>query len=202
MRRLAALTFPGFELLDLTGPLELLEINNDQIELLVVSETGGAVPSAQGPSLMSDRMLADGHDYDLLLVPGGRGTRREVLNQLLLDWVATASLRAEIVMSVCTGAALLARAGLLDGRRATTNKLNFNWVTKASDRVDWVRKARWVEDGKYWTSSGVSAGMDMALAVLERLQGPDVAKEAAIQAEYDRHTDPAWDPFAEIHGLV
>jgi putative intracellular protease/amidase len=110
---------------------------------------------------MADYSLADCPRIDVMLVPGGIGTRREVQTALLLDWLRQRAAQAEIVSSVCTGAALLARAGLLDGRRATSNKLSFKWVTEQGPAVEWIlRQARWVEDGKFATSSGVSAGID------------------------------------------
>ena len=105
-------------------------------------------------------------------------------------------------MTVCTGTALLAQAGLLDGRRATTNKMFFAWPEGTWPAVHWVREARWVEDGKFWTSSGVSAGIDMALAVVERIAGSQTAELLATATEYDWHRDAGWDPFAHVHGLV
>ena len=83
-------------------------------------------------------------------------------------------------MTVCSGTALLARTGLLDGRRATTNKMFFHEVAQEGPRVEWIREARWVEDGKYATSSGVSAGIDMALAVIAKLVGPQISDSLAI----------------------
>ena len=91
---------------------------------------------------------------------------------------------------------MLAKAGLLDGKRATTNKLAFDWVASQGPKVDWQRKARWVEDGKFITSSGVSAGTDMALALIARLCGIDQAREAAHWAEYVWNEDSRDDPFA------
>src|SRR5690606_13160876 len=120
---------------------------------------------------------------DLLLVPGGIGTRAEVDNDAMLEFLRTRVPQAELTMTVCTGTALLARTGLLDGRRATTNKAVFHWVAEQGPRVDWVRAARWVEDGPFVTSSGVSAGMDMALAVVARLAGPDMAEALATGTE-------------------
>ena len=105
-------------------------------------------------------------------------------------------------MSVCTGAALLARAGVLDERQATSNKAAFSWVVGQGPRVRWVKQARWVEDGKFWTSSGVSAGIDMALAVIAKLFGEKTGDELALATEYEWHRDAAWDPFARAHGLV
>ena len=152
---------------------------------------------------MADYSLADCPRIDVMLVPGGIGTRREVQTALLLDWLRQRAAQAEIVSSVCTGAALLARAGLLDGRRATSNKLSFKWVTEQGPAVEWIlRQARWVEDGKFATSSGVSAGIDMTLALIARLASAERAEQIAIRMEYEWHRDPPWDPFAKIHGLV
>ncbi|MGH7863659.1 MAG: DJ-1/PfpI family protein, partial [Candidatus Binataceae bacterium] len=136
------------------------------------------------------------------LVPGGIGTREEATNQRLLKWIADRAASAEYVMSVCTGAGLLACAGVLDGRRATTNKLVFNWVAEQGPRVKWVKEARWVEDGKFVTAAGVSAGIDMALAVIAKLSSEETASKAALYMEYDWHRDAAWDPFAKLAGLV
>ena len=106
------------------------------------------------------------------------------------------SATARWTTSVCTGAALLAKAGLLDGRSATTNKLAFDWATRQPTRVLWQRKARWVVDGSFMTSSGVSAGTDMALALVERLYGRAAAEQAAKTAEYVWNDDAGSDPFA------
>ena len=104
--------------------------------------------------------------------------------------------------SVCTGSALLASAGLLENMKATTNKEAFAWTTSYGDKVNWQREARWVEDGKFFTSSGVSAGMDMSLALIARLLGQETAEKGANWAEYEWHKDANRDPFAKIHGLV
>jgi transcriptional regulator GlxA family with amidase domain len=89
----------------------------------------------------------------------------------------------------------------LDGRRATTNKRAFVWVESQGPRVNWIKQARWVEDGKFATSSGVSAGIDMALALIARLVDAEAAERAATAMEYEWHRDSSWDPFAKIHGF-
>jgi transcriptional regulator GlxA family with amidase domain len=99
-------------------------------------------------------------------------------------------------MSVCSGSALLAKAGLLDGRRATSNKQYFQIAQSAGPKVEWIRKARWVDDGNRVTSSGVSAGIDMALHVIERLYGTKTAENMAKLTEYQWHRDADNDPFA------
>ena len=202
MRKIAALIFPQFEALDMFGPVELFGLLPEAFEIRMIAQDRTAVRCKQGPASLVDQTFEDPIDYDLVLIPGGAGTRVAVDNAALMDWMVRACARAEIVMSVCTGSALLARAGVLDGKRATTNKAAFGWVASQSAKVEWVPQARWVEDGNVFTSAGVSAGMDMSLAVVARLCGLDSARQVAVWAEYDWHEDPDWDPFAAIRGLV
>jgi transcriptional regulator GlxA family with amidase domain len=181
-KTVGVLLFEGFELLDVFGPLEAWGMHAEiagACTIVTAAEKGGAVKSAQGPRAIADYALAECPRIDVMLVPGGIGTRREVQTALLLDWLRQRAAQAEIVSSVCTGAALLARAGLLDGRRATSNKLSFKWVTEQGPAVEWIRPARWVEDGKFATSSGVSAGIDMTLALIARLASAERAEQIA-----------------------
>jgi len=174
----------------------------DRFDIEIVGETDGDISSQTGPAVHVDRGFSDPINYDLILIPGGMGTREEVDNPALLEWITKAASQAETVMSVCTGSALLARTGVLDGRRATSNKIAFVWVRGQSSKVNWVTQARWVEDEKFFTSSGVSAGMDMALAVIAHHCGIEMARDVTIWAEYEWHEDASRDPFAKIHGLV
>jgi transcriptional regulator GlxA family with amidase domain len=198
MDTLGALLFEGFELLDVFGPLEAFGhlAPSGKCQIIMVAERAGAVPSAQGPQAIADYDFANCPKIEILLVPGGFGTRREASNPRLIDFLQRRSAQADLVMSVCTGAGLLARAGLLDGRRATTNKQVFEWPVSQGPRVNWVRQARWVEDGKFVTSSGISAGIDMALAVIGQRFGSDTAEAIAIAMEYEWRRDPDRDPFA------
>jgi len=199
---LGIVLFEGFEILDVFGPVEMFAMYPETFEIRLVAEQGGEIASAQGPKSVVDHAFSDDIDYDVLLVPGGQGTRREVNNQVMLDWLIDRSAKAQYVTSVCTGSAVLAKAGILDGIRATSNKMNFEWVVAQGPNVKWVREARWVEDGIFFTSSGVSAGMDMSLAFIDRILDREAAVKAALRAEYDWHRDPAWDPFAKAWGLV
>jgi transcriptional regulator GlxA family with amidase domain len=201
-RTVGVVLFPGFELLDVFGPLEAFGNLPGMFRVVLVAEQAGPVASAQGPRAVADHGFADCPHLDVVLVPGGIGTRDEAENPALLDWLGRRATEAEVVTSVCTGAALLARAGVLDGKRATTNKAFFQWVADQGPKVSWVREARWVEDGKFATSSGVSAGIDMALAVIARLVGREVSDNVARAMEYEWHTDATWDPFAKAWGLV
>ena len=119
---------------------------------------------------------------------------------MMLEWLRRRAEQAEITASVCSGSAILARAGLLDGRRATSNKQFFSLATAQSANVEWVEEARWVDDGSLVTSSGVSAGIDMALALIERLWGTALAESIARLTEYEWHRDASWDPFTEFLG--
>jgi len=201
-KRLGVVLFPGFELLDVFGPVEMFGNMTGVIEVVMVAQHKGPVASAQGPSALADHGFDDCPHLDMILVPGGIGTRAEIDNPVMLEWLTERVNRAEVAMTVCTGTALFARAGLLDGRRATSNKMVFQWVCEQGPKVQWVREARWVEDGKFVTASGVSAGIDMALAVIARVAGEQASSTLAILTEYEWHQDAGWDPFAKIHGLV
>jgi transcriptional regulator GlxA family with amidase domain len=124
------------------------------------------------------------------------GTRKEVDNKLLLDWIKKLVNQTELTLSVCTGSALLAKAGILDGLKATTNKKAFNWVMEQGPGVHWVKKARWVDAGPFVTSSGISAGIDMSLYIITRLFGESIRDEVAQRAEYVCNTNADADPFA------
>ncbi|MEQ8657544.1 MAG: DJ-1/PfpI family protein [Hyphomicrobiales bacterium] len=201
MKQIGALIFPGFELLDLFGPLQMFGMLKDEFEIHLVAQTEGAVASNQGPLSLATQSFDSGLNYDIILVPGGAGTRKEVLNAALLAWIANASENAEHVLSVCTGSALLAKAGVLDRRSATTNKSAFVWVAGQGPNVNWQQKARWVEDGKFITASGVSAGMDMTLGALSRMLGEPTARDIERWCEYTWNDDPNEDPFAAYYGL-
>ena len=209
-RHLGALIYPGFEMLDLFGPLEMFSVlGSERVRISTVAEQAGPVAAAigaegpVGPQVIADYGFADAPPFDLLLVPGGIGTRRELANPALLAYLRASCARAQYVASVCTGSALLARAGVLDGCRATSNKRVFALAVAQSGQVQWIEAARWVEDGRFFTSSGVSAGMDMALALIARLWGEGVAERAASYTEYSWHRDPDDDPFVgELNSLM
>lgn len=202
MRKVGAVFFDGFELLDIFGPLEMFGVLSDHFALTSVAEREGAVISAQKSRAHMDQTFASAPQFDVLLVPGGIGTRAQVKNPVMLDFLRGQAASAEIVASICTGAGVLAAAGLLDGRRATTNKMAWAWPVSQGPNVTWVPQARWIEDGKFFTSGGVAAGIDMALAVIERLVGRDIAERVADGTEYEWHRDADWDPFAAKNGLV
>jgi transcriptional regulator GlxA family with amidase domain len=202
MLTIGALIFPGFELMDLFGPLQMFGFLPDSFAITLVAQQQSAVASSQGPSSVPQATIEEARDYDIVLVPGGKGTRREVDNAALVNWIARQAAQAKLVATVCTGAALLAKTGLLDGRRATTNKYAFRWVAAQGPNVDWQRTARWVVDGKFFTGSGVAAGIDMSLALIGSLHGNERAREIAEWAEYHWQEDPIDHPFRELYARL
>jgi putative intracellular protease/amidase len=194
-RTLGAILYENFELLDLYGPLEMFGGLAPEVRIATVAERPGPVASTQGPQTVATYGFDDCPKLDLLLLPGGIGTLAQLGNAALHEFLRARSRTAEVTMSVCSGSAILAKAGLLDGRRATSNKQFFSMATSQSDKVEWVERARWVEDGPFVTSSGVSAGTDMALAVIARLYGRERAQLVADVTEYEWQSDPARDPF-------
>lgn len=191
-----ALYYPDFELLDAFGPLEMFGTLGEKVRIVDIGPAPGLVKSAQGPAVQVTHGWRDAPQCDLLLVPGGIGTFSAIDDDDLLDLLRRQASGARMVMSVCTGSALLARAGLLDARRATTNKMFFEMVRSQSDAVNWVTEARWVVDGPFATSSGVSAGMDMALDVIARCWGVEAAEVVAAFTEYSWQRNADHDPFA------
>jgi transcriptional regulator GlxA family with amidase domain len=197
-RTLGAVLYEDFELLDLYGPLEMFGSVGSALRIVTVASSPGAVRSFQGPKTLAEHGFADCPKLDLILVPGGLGTFPQLVNEPFLSFLRERAPRAEVTMSVCSGSAILAKAGLLDGRRATSNKQFFSAASSQSAKVDWVTEARWVEDGPYATSSGVSAGTDMALAIIARLYGRERAVQIAEYTEYEWQPDSTRDPFAKF----
>lgn len=194
-RTLGAVMYRNFELLDLFGPLEMFGNIVPGIKIATVAEQPGPIRSAQGPKTIAEYGFGECPRLDLILLPGGMGTIEQLNNAAILEFLKDRSLSAEVTMSVCSGSAILAKAGLLDGRRATSNKQFFNLATGQSDKVKWIAEARWVEDGPFATSSGVSAGIDMALAIIARLFGIERAEWISNLTEYVWQDDPNRDPF-------
>ena len=193
------LLFEQFELLDVFGPLEMFGLLPEQYQLKLVSEQGGAISSSQGIQVLTDYSFQDIFLTDVLIIPGGEGIKSEVNNSNLLAWLNKTAPNIQYICSVCTGAVILANAGLLEGRKATTNKKHYHWVTQYGKEIDWQPVARWVQDGAVFTSSGTAAGIDMSLAVIAEQNNEDVARKVAIHAEYLWQNDPNDDPFAPLH---
>ncbi|MCF0253001.1 MAG: DJ-1/PfpI family protein [Duodenibacillus sp.] len=193
------LAFDRYEALDYMGPVEILD-RMPGARLRYASAAGGPVASRQG-FVIATEPLGDIPPGSALLVPGGPGTRGLVSDAAFLARLGAWADQAEAVLCVCTGSALLAAAGRLDGLEATSNKRAFDWVRGVRPAVRWKAVARWVRSGRFYTSSGVSAGMDMALAFAADRCGEDCAQRIADQIEYSRERDCNGDRFARLYGL-
>ena len=170
--------FPEVEVLDFCGPYEVFSVvrlDEEQrreepspFQVLLVAEQAEAIKTAGGMRVLPDCTLADCPPLDILVVPGGWGTRRQIDNETLIDWIAQRGRQVETLTSVCTGAMLLGRAGLLDGRRATTHWRSLDWLRESFPAVTVEDNLHVVEDGHILTSAGISAGIDLALKVVAR----------------------------------
>ncbi|KAJ5895213.1 hypothetical protein N7495_006904 [Penicillium taxi] len=203
--------FPGFQALDVFGPLDCLNTlsRTHNLTLSLISSTLEPVttrpsiyPNAIGQSIMPTHTYSAAPRLDVLIVPGGFGTRgSSPIVEEVVSFIREVYPSLKYLITICTGAGLAARAGVLDGKRATTNKMAFNEMKSLGTDVMWVSHARWVVDGSIWTSAGVSAGIDVTLAWVGDVFGEDKAKKIAGYMEYDWHRDASWDPFAELCGL-
>ncbi|WP_350291659.1 DJ-1/PfpI family protein [uncultured Croceitalea sp.] len=182
---IAFVMFDDYETLDVFGPAEIFGRLADLYTLKFYSLEGGIISNRHGVPIMTEKLETIGIKPEILLIPGGYGTRKEVDNLSLIDKITELSKASNYVLTVCTGSALLAKSGLLDRKRATSNKIAFSWVSSQNTNVNWDKRARWAIDGKYYTSSGVSAGMDMSLGFLADRHGMDFARKVANEIEYN-----------------
>ncbi|MBE2213926.1 MAG: DJ-1/PfpI family protein [Opitutaceae bacterium] len=193
------IVFEGYETLDVFGPVQIFGGLGRRAKLVTIAETIQPVHARFGPAVVPDHTFETVGPLDVLLIPGGMGTRREVDNTAFIAAIRRLSESAPLVSTVCTGSALLARTGLLSGHKATTNKRAFQWVVAQDRTVNWIHEARWVEDGRYATSSGVSAGIDMSLGLVARLFDRKTAQSIADSAEYVWNDDSTKDPFSALN---
>jgi transcriptional regulator GlxA family with amidase domain len=193
-KRVGILVFPNVEVLDFCGPFEVFSVtrlNEDArreetspFEVLLVAQTLDTVVATGGLKVIPDVTIDMCPPLDILVVPGGWGTRAEAKNQRLLDWIAERGRSVETLTSVCTGSMLLGQAGLLDRRRATTHWRSLDRMREAFPAVTVEEKLHVVEDGNVLTSAGISAGIDMALRVVIRYFGEAVGRATARNMEY------------------
>jgi transcriptional regulator GlxA family with amidase domain len=214
-QRIGILVFDCFEPIDVFGFAEAFAIARFlgqgysaappyPFETVLIARQVAKVKSINGPSVMPDWDFAQAlkEPLDVLMVPGGGGTGPLLDDQALLDWMRAMDKKVRIMASVCTGAAVLAKCGFLDGLPAATNHGVFAWVAQHGPRVLWDNVARWVDAGKYVSSAGVSAGTDLGFYLVSRLAGRAVAEIAAMAAEYDWHRDPNQPIFYPQHASV
>lgn len=195
--QVAILLFEDFETLDVFGPVEILGRLKDRYQVNFYSQQGGLVKNEHGVIIQTLPLDEIMEGVGIFLIPGGHGTRSEVNNDELIKAIKHIAEVSEYVLTVCTGSALLAKTGLLNNRVATSNKRAFDWVITNGEKVQWIKKARWTVDGKYYTSAGVSAGMDMTLGFLKDIHGEAFALSVAFQIEYTWQEDKEHDDFFE-----
>ena len=193
-KRVGILLFDEVEVLDFCGPFEVFSVARldeetrreepSPFHVLLVAPTKQAVTTTGGMRVLPDCEVADCPPLDILVVPGGWGTRKAMNDGPLLEWIRERSRQVELTTSVCTGALLLGKAGLLDGKRATTHWRSLDWMQELFPKTAVERKLRVVEDGALVTSAGISAGIDMALKVVGRYFGDAVARATARHMEY------------------
>jgi len=198
MREVVTILYNDFETLDVFGPIEVLGRLPGQFSPQFYSMTGGIITSSQNVPVMTRPLSELISTQYILFIPGGNGARALVNDDMFIATLKSLAGNAEFVLTVCTGSILLARTGILQGRQATSNKRVFDW-TKSVPCVNWIKKARWVKDGSIYTSSGVSAGMDMALGFVADLLGHPAAKQVSREIEYEWNEDSGHDPFSELY---
>ncbi|KAI7775403.1 hypothetical protein LA080_006826 [Diaporthe eres] len=200
--------FRAFDGQDIFGPLDALQLLafQRQMNLYLIAETLDPVTSEPTSAAMNSKnssfwpiilpthTFASAPELDVLLVPGGAGVRAPDVKNIT-DFIADRYPSLEYLITVCTGAGLAAKSGVLDGRRATTNKSAWSTVTAWGPKVDWIRQARWVVDGNIWTSAGVTAGMDLTFAFLTEMFGYEQSHRIATVMEYIPNTNSSDDPF-------
>ncbi|HEV7857354.1 MAG TPA: DJ-1/PfpI family protein [Pyrinomonadaceae bacterium] len=180
------LLFPDAEELDFVGPWEIIsawsKYEDGPEQCLTVSQSGGEIRCAKGLRIVTDYEFADCPPLDYLLIPGGQGTREEVNNDALIEFVKRQAANCREVLSVCTGSFILQAAGLLEGKRATTHWASLERLRQFPEVT--VDEQRFVRDGHIWTAAGVSAGIDLALALVLDQSGEDAASRVQLYVEY------------------
>ena len=196
MKQVGILVFDEVEVLDFAGPFEVFSVTEakDKSKLFQVTLLGtkpGPVRARNGLTVVPHQLYNAPGTWDLLVVPGGYGAERlAIQDQNLISWLGTARFQIPVVASVCTGAFLLAEAGLLDGLSATTHHLDFDEFGRRWPQVSLVRDRRWVDMGPVATSGGISAGIDLALHLVSRLEGHSTAQRTAARMEYRWQEEP------------
>jgi transcriptional regulator GlxA family with amidase domain len=191
MRRknVAILIFDDVEVLDFAGPFEVFSVTDELkdykiFNVFAVALTENPIRARNGLSVNPDYALVNSPKPDILIVPGGDGTRRLLKQSAVLEWILNTVRGAEFVLSVCSGALLLAKVGILEGLRATTHHQVFDELASLAPNTHIVSDQRYVDNGSVITSAGISAGIDMSLYVVEKMLGKDYARETAAYMEY------------------
>jgi putative intracellular protease/amidase len=195
MKNINVILFDNFTLLDAFGPVDVLSRLDKYYQIDYYSQYGGKVKTKPNVEIET-KSFNDINSFDVLLIPGGFGTRKLVDDNKFISSLKNITEKSNIVLTVCTGSALLAKTGLLKNIKATSNKMSFDWVVSQDSDVKWIRKARWVVDGKYYSSSGITAGIDMALGFINDMFNIEVADKISHALEYIWNNNSKEDHFA------
>lgn len=204
--------YDGYAPLDFWGPIQILlgAAMSFNITLSIIAEKKGPIsnvrkdvpvrPGALSLSMIATHEPQEAPPLNLLMIPGGLGNRGNATDWII-DFVKTRFDSIDYVASVCSGSLLLAKSSVLDNKRATTNKAAWNDIVKHGPNVTWIPNARWTQDGKIWTSSGVAAGMDMTYALLSWMYGSEAINQTMNSIELSPHLNADWDPYAVVHNV-
>ena len=195
MKQINIVLFDGFTTLDALGPAEVFSKLDRIYCINYYSVNGGLITSSTHNKIQTDR-IDEIAQKDIVLIPGGWGARQLVNDENFIEKIKAVATESENVLSVCTGSAILAKTGLLDDREATSNKMSWEWVISQNKKVRWLKKARWTVDGKYYTSSGITAGIDMSLGFIKDKVNYEAAKMISKALEYLWNENKDVDPFA------
>jgi transcriptional regulator GlxA family with amidase domain len=190
MRNVALLIFDDAEVLDFCGPFEVFSTTDELqhgglLRVFTVALAGGAIRARNGLRVIPDFVLAGSPPPDIVLVPGGRGARAAGKEEEIIAWLKRSAGSAELLLSVCSGALILARAGLLDGLKATTHHEVLDELRSSAPMTEVIAGKRFIDNGRIIVSAGIAAGIDMCLYVVSRLFGAAVARQTAAYMEYD-----------------
>ncbi|SMC49175.1 DJ-1/PfpI family protein [Sporomusa malonica] len=186
------LLFNEVEVLDFAGPFEVFSITTSLSKLdrpfavHIISQTGEMVSARNGLMVKPSYSIADAPALDILIIPGGYGAEEiEIHNEIIIDWIRKQSTKVKLLASVCTGAFLLAKAGLLDGKKATTHWMDIERLAREYPQIDIQQGQKYVDEGSIITAAGISAGLDMSFHIIKKLLGPEIARATAKRMEYD-----------------
>ncbi|KAH7014069.1 class I glutamine amidotransferase-like protein [Macrophomina phaseolina] len=195
------MVFDGYAPLDFWGPMQILTALSNQynMSLSIISKRAGPVSSSYPPRQLPNGEIIPNPEINSSVVATHTPENAPPWTSLWEDFIKARFNSTDYVASVCTGAMSLAKAGVLENKRATTNKLDWSEVVKYGKNVIWVPSARWTHDGKIWTSSGVAAGMDMTYALLSWMYGSEKVNATMNLIELAPHTNEHWDPYAVVH---
>ena len=192
-KNVGILVFDDVEILDFAGPFEVFALadelhNHEPFHVFTMAEAPATVRARNGLKIVPDFALEKAPPLQVMIIPGGMGTRPLLNRVLLMEWLRAKARTAEVVMSVCTGALLLGKAGLLDGLAATTHHEAIELLRQTAPCADVRPGQRFTDNGQVCTAAGISAGLDLSLHIVARMLGPDAAAKTAQHMEYERRS--------------